>query len=224
MSEWIISLQIRTFGHGNIIKYSKRPFLCDRDRRLLESGQVHYNDRDWRVDPESVQIMDDTIINNINSVVNRNDTLWFLGDFCFGPRDSRGFMRTAERYRNRINCDNIVLIWGNHDPKPFSKNAEKRQLAKDFARLFCDDYHLYINEIQGRLMSLCHYSMEVWDKSHGGAWCLYGHSHGSLPDNPHAMKFDCGVDCHNYKPLSFPEVAAIMAKKIYKPVDHHGAD
>ena len=31
---------------------------------------------------------------------------------------------------------------------------------------------------------LCHYAMRVWQKSHYGAWMLYGHSHGTLPDNP----------------------------------------
>ncbi|MFK5004710.1 hypothetical protein ACI4AP_29375, partial [Klebsiella pneumoniae] len=68
---------------------------------------------------------------------------------------------------------------------------------------------------------LCHYAMEVWNKSHHQAWHLYGHSHGSLPDNPNAKKFDVGVDCHNYTPLSYQDVKNIMARKNFKPFDHH---
>jgi hypothetical protein len=63
--------------------------------------------------------------------------------------------------------------------------------------------------------------MRTWNKSHRGSWHLYGHSHGTLPDDPHSMSFDVGVDCHNYRPLSFEQVKAVMSKKLFKPIDHH---
>lgn len=66
--------------------------------------------------------------------------------------------------------------------------------------------------------------MRVWNKSHYGAWMLYGHSHGSLIDDPNSLSFDVGVDCHNYKPFSFEEVKEIMSHKIWKAIDHHGND
>jgi calcineurin-like phosphoesterase family protein len=64
--------------------------------------------------------------------------------------------------------------------------------------------------------------MKVWNKSHHGAWHLYGHSHGSLPDDINSLSFDVGVDSHDYKPISYEEVKRIMKKKIFKPLDHHG--
>ena len=64
--------------------------------------------------------------------------------------------------------------------------------------------------------------MRVWNKSHYGSWNLYGHSHGSLPDDPHARAIDVGVDCHNFAPVSFDEVKVIMERKLWKPIDHHG--
>jgi len=64
--------------------------------------------------------------------------------------------------------------------------------------------------------------MRVWNKSHHGALNLYGHSHGSLPDDPHALAIDVGVDCHNFTPISFEQVKKIMSKKTFKPIDHHG--
>jgi calcineurin-like phosphoesterase family protein len=43
---------------------------------------------------------------------------------------------------------------------------------------------------------------------HHGAWHLYGHSHGALP--PYGKSFDVGVDCWNYKPVSFEQVQEKM--------------
>jgi calcineurin-like phosphoesterase family protein len=72
------------------------------------------------------------------------------------------------------------------------------------------------------LIVMCHYAMRVWNRSHRGAWMLYGHSHGSLPDDPGALSIDVGVDCHDYTPISHDDIGRIMAKKTWKPIDHHG--
>lgn len=185
------------FGHANIIRYSNRPY-------------------------KNVNEMNEAIISNINALVKSDDVLWFLGDFCFGPKDPNEFVKCAERYRNKINCDNIILIWGNHDPDPFSHLEEERKKADAFRNLFIEDYSVRNTKIMGQKITLCHYAMKTWHVSHRGAYHLYGHSHGSLRDDPNSLSFDCGVDCHNYKPLSFKDVVAIMAKKTFKPIDHHG--
>ena len=77
------------FGHANILKYCKRPF-----KNVLE--------------------MDKVIIDNINKVVQPGDTLYHLGDFAFAR--GRYEISQIREYRNRINCKNIILILGNHDP------------------------------------------------------------------------------------------------------------
>lgn len=176
------------FGHANIIRHCSRPF-------------------------ESVEAMDQAIIDRINERVRPNDTLYHLGDFAF-----RG--ASPAEYRARIRCKNIVLIVGNHDPvKP---NGTARA---EFASLFASIHTLLrINprhEGRTRQIVLCHYAMRVWDMSHHGAWHLYGHSHGSLPDDPHALSMDVGVDANNFTPLSLDEIAQAMERKQYKPVDHH---
>lgn len=187
------------FGHANIIRYCNRPF-------------------------KSVEEMDNAIIKNINDLVKPDDTLWHLGDFCFGPKDADAFIRVAANYRRRINCNKIILIHGNHDPDPYHYRYDEREKGKRFAALFHEMYPIRRTTILGQKFTLNHYAQRVWDKSHKGSFHLYGHSHGSLPDDPNSLSFDCGVDSHGYKPLSFPEVQKIMAKKAFKPIDHHGRD
>lgn len=150
--------------------------------------------------------MNEAIISNWNAVVNPDDMVFHLGDFCFGKED---YM--FDVYFKRLQ-GSIVFIKGNHD------RIAWRNKHKFFAAH--DSYHEV--EIGGKDITLCHYAMRVWNKSHHGAWHLYGHSHGSLPDDPNALSFDCGVDCFNYRPINFDEIGPIMAKKNWKPVDHHG--
>ena len=64
---------------------------------------------------------------------------------------------------------------------------------------------------------LFHYAMRVWRGDSRGNWHLYGHSHGNLPDLEDRLSFDIGVDCHDFYPLSYDEVKAIMKTKKWLP-------
>ena len=64
---------------------------------------------------------------------------------------------------------------------------------------------------------LFHYAMRVWRNDFRGSWHLYGHSHGNLPDKADRYAFDIGVDCHDFYPLSYAEVKAIMKTKSWVP-------
>jgi len=52
---------------------------------------------------------------------------------------------------------------------------------------------------------LCHYAMRTWNRSHKGAWMLFGHSHGEL--NGDSQSMDVGVDVHGFRPVSIKELA-----------------
>ncbi len=180
------------FGHQNIIKYCKRPFAGIND-------------------------MDEAMIRNINEKVQPNDVLYHLGDWSFNRLSDR----SPAYYRNRIKCKNIHLIMGNHDPhnrdgSPKSWFADLFSSVRDLLKIRVD--------IDGRRQEivLCHYAMRIWNKSHHGVWHLYGHSHGTCPDDPHALSFDIGVDCCDFQPLSPMQISARMAKKKWKAFDHHG--
>lgn len=196
------------FGHANIIRYSNRPWL-DPATDLMVNPEDPKGPLIWvsdQVARKRCDEMDAAIISNWNSVVGPEDTVYLIGDFCFGK-----YTGTFRHYFDLL-TGKIIFIKGNHD-----------KLAWANRQCFFAYHDSYLEtKVQGQTMTICHYAMRVWNKSHHGAWNLYGHSHGSLPDDPNALAIDVGMDCHDFKPISFEQVAAIMAKKKFKPIDHHG--
>jgi calcineurin-like phosphoesterase family protein len=158
--------------------------------------------------------MNETIVNNWNKVVNEDDIVYFLGDFIFG--NSAQTKDLFFKLKGKIK-----IIWGNHDStlKQFLKGINNYPELKKRIEILGDYAEIKINEQD---ITLCHYAMKIWNHSHHGAWNLFGHSHGNLPDDPHSLSFDVGVDCHNFSPISFDEVSKIMSKKVWKSIDHHG--
>jgi calcineurin-like phosphoesterase family protein len=152
------------------------------------------------------QEMNAAMIKNWNALVKDEDIVYHLGDFCFGREDYH-FNAFFKQLKGMI-----ILIKGNHDKLAW------RNRSNFFASY--DTYHEI--RVNGQDITLNHYAQKVWNKSHHGAWHLYGHSHGSLPDDPNSLSFDCGVDCHNFTPINFEHVKEIMSKKTFKPIDHHG--
>ena len=181
------------FGHANILKYCKRPF-------------------------KNVLDMDKVIIDNINERVQPEDILYHLGDFAF----ARGRYEITQilEYRERINCKNIILILGNHDPHT-STDQPKPWLRDIFSGVYIRMKIRVPFRGETKKIILDHYSMRVWNASHHGTWQLWGHSHGSLADDINARSMDVGVDCHNFKPIDLETIGAWMDKKTFKPIDHH---
>lgn len=158
-------------GHRNIIRYCNRPF-------------------------DSVEAMNSAILERLNSAVKANDVLYFLGDFCIGPK------ARALELRREIRCRKIFAVPGNHD-------KDTRKLTQEFSWL-CDLAEVSIND---QRIVLCHYAMRVWNHSSHGAWHLYGHSHGRLPTLDNSLSMDVGVDTHDFRPWSFDEIRDRMNAK-----------
>ena len=159
-----------------------------------------------------VNEMNEALIENWNGIVSEKDVVYHLGDIFMLPTPQ------AIAIRRRLN-GRICLIRGNHD-KTADSMKDAFEWIKDYYELKVDDEDAPDGK---RRIVLCHYAFRVWNKSHHGAWHLYGHSHGSLPDDPNSLSFDVGVDCHHYMPISYERVKRIMSEKHFVPVDHHGA-
>ncbi len=148
---------------------------------------------------KTVKRMNNALIKNWNSVVGKDDIVYHLGDFCLGSVDD------FDSYFNKLN-GKIILIEGNHD-----RNALK------YKNRFYEYHTGYIEvNVEGWPIVLSHYAMKVWNNSHHGAFHLYGHSHGTLPDDIESLSFDVGVDCHNYTPIDIQQIENIMRKKTPK--------
>lgn len=155
--------------------------------------------------------MSNLIINNINSNVNCNDTLFILGDVLFGNKE---YLPTI---LNRIWCTNIYLIMGNHDT--YIENNEKYK--KLFKGVY-DTLHLEIDKNINIILS--HYAHRTWAGYHKGYIHLYGHSHGSIDD--HGKSMDIGIDAmfnktNAYIPIDLGNILKIMNKRDIKYVDKH---
>ncbi len=155
---------------------------------------------------DTVEEMDEALIINWNARVGQYEHIYHIGDFSFRGEE------TAQRTFDRLNGIKHLII-GNHDK--YSVNIEGWKWIKHY-------HELRLNK---KTIILFHYAMRTWRSAHKGNWALYGHSHGNLPDDPHALSIDVGVDCHDYAPISFEEIYRIMnRKKPFVPVDHHGRD
>ena len=195
------------FGHANIILYAERPFV-DKNTDLDYRGR-------WisrQISERRAAEMDEALIEGYNSVATGpDDVILHLGDVFFGD---------PERYLDRLN-GKILFVTGNHDKQMLNflyrnKNQNKVKHLGNLTEV----------DLDGQMAVVCHFAMRVWNKSHYGAWHLYGHSHASL-DEPDTMRsMDVGVDAAykrlgEYRPFTIPEISEIMNKKDFKPVDHH---
>jgi calcineurin-like phosphoesterase family protein len=131
------------------------------DFHLGHSNIIRYCGRPFRATDE----MDEAILNRLNMSVKERDSLYYLGDFCLGSSQH------AREYRRRIRCKNIYFIEGNHD-------ASTRKIQGEFLRW----KQLAEITVGVQRIVLCHYAMRVWHHCGRGAWQLYGHSHGRLPE------------------------------------------
>ena len=152
----------------------------------------------------------------INQHVMPDHDLIHLGDWSFG-----GF-ENIKRFREMLACRNIYLICGNHDHHIEEDRDGCRSL---FRKVYGEPGISCLVEIKvGNFKYICgHYKMAIWNKSHHDVRNLWGHSHGSMPDDPNLRSFDAGWDVWR-KPLNFVEVEQIMSKKTYKSVDHHNKE
>lgn len=154
----------------------------------------------------SADEMDMALIENWNQKVkNKNADVFHLGDFAF--RNTKSIEWYTQRLYGRIH-----LIYGNHDDKG----------ARKYSHLFASTHEaLYLRHNNYKIW-LCHYGCRTWRSAHHGAWHLYGHSHGRLPSYGRSM--DVGIMNHDYAPLSFAAVEAIMLQRPVLCPDHGNSE
>lgn len=110
--------------------------------------------------------MEDEMVKRWNTAVGTGDTVYILGDFCWGN----------EREWNRILdllCGKKILVRGNHDLRRFSDLDSLHSKLVDV----CDYMEI---EDAGRHVVLSHYPIVCFNNHFHGWYHLYGHVHTSF--------------------------------------------
>jgi calcineurin-like phosphoesterase family protein len=177
------------FGHKNICR-----------------GVTNWRTQDGEVpidstrDFQTVEQMNERLVDGINSVVGQDDTLIMLGDVSFGGFDNIGI------FLERLVCHNIHLILGNHDTH-IEKNRDYVQ-----GRFLSVQHYMEAN-INGQDFVFCHYPLQSWHGLNKGVIHLHGHVH--LPEHRkfgNGKRMDVGVDGNGMDPYSIDDIIRIMNK------------
>lgn len=164
------------YHHANILKYCSRPF-------------------------ETVEQMDQALIDEHNKVVKDCDTVYHLGDFTFQP-----ITKVVETLK-QLNGSHM-FIQGNHDHWFDESDATLKALPnkKYLGRKMMHEF-----KQNGVTVVLCHYPMVTWNKAFRDSLQFYGHCHSKMEDKYNRGKqMDVGVDnayklLGQYRPFSFEE-------------------
>lgn len=168
------------FGHYNIIRLCNRPF-------------------------QTVEEMNETLINNWNKTVSNEDTVYIVGDFAFLDVDK------SLEILYRLNGKKI-LIEGNHD----IKNLKNPKFRNAF-----DEVHQLITIVDNNTMvSLCHYPIVEWNGYFRNSYHIFGHIHNTTKNKSYEIvrneprALNCGADVTDFRPMTLKEL--IKANNVYK--------
>jgi len=191
---------------------------CHFSHKNLCRGVTGWRTTDGKVpvsstrDFPTLDLMNDMIVNNINSKVGQDDTLIMLGDIAFG-----GF-ENITIFLDRLICKNIHLVLGNHD----HHISNNRGGIQD---MFLSVQNYLEANINGENFVLSHYPFASWNGLNKGVIHLHGHVHLSAQNKwGNGKRLDVGMDGNNYHPYSLSEIVHMMdRRKIGSDLnnDHH---
>jgi len=176
-------------GHSNIINFDERPFKNTKE-------------------------MEETLVNNWNNKVTKDDVVYILGDFCWSTEPD------WIRILDKLNGEK-VLIRGNHDLKHPSAELKKR------FRQICD--YKEITDHRRRII-MSHYPIMFYRASYGkDVWHFCGHTHNhtneeykrqkyvwdlvtnrkeDFDNRAHIVNVGCMMDYMDYTPRTADELIA----------------
>lgn len=180
----------------------KQNIFFTADHHFGHANIIKFSERPF----ESLEHMNEELIKRWNEKIGKDDTVYHLGDVSLGKPDF------TKEILDQLN-GKIHLIKGNHEYSAL-RIPDRFEWIKDYHEFYVEDEDA--NQGKQKII-LLHYAMRTWNGSHHGTWQLYGHSHGTLPDDELSLSLDVGVDCHNFYPVSYDEVKELMKKKKWTP-------
>jgi len=180
------------------------------DLHLLHKNVIKYCYRPY----SNINQHDNDIISNINNIVKPDDTLIIVGDVSIASK------RQIRKVIQRIKCENIILVRGNHD--------NKSSLPRDCFTLVVDRLNMTIN---GQSVLICHYPYRFSWWRHwihrlrykspryrerrprdNGEFLIHGHTHSN--GKTIGRMLHVGVDAWDMKPVSQAKIEQLIAKQL----------
>ncbi len=184
----------------NLFLFSDPHFM---HRNLCKGTSVWPDKEKSTRDFNTIEEMNQTIVDNINNKVGENDILYCLGDWSFShPSNVRYF-------RGKLKVKTIHLILGNHD-KVIRKNKDNVQSifssVQDYTEI----------QIDKQKIILCHYPIARWRGMNRSTFMLHGHCHSKYQGEGKIL--DVGIDSYyklfgNYDSFSYEEIKEILNNK-----------
>lgn len=179
------------FGHVSILYF--HPLRREACGVTLEELQSDKN--------SAIAKHDQWLINKWNSVVRKQDTVYFLGDFCL---------------KNKEYTENILkqlkgkkfLIRGNHD-KSLNGLENYFEWVGDIKEAkFTNNQFKFIDPNETFCVEMCHFPMLTWNRRPHGTCMVHGHSHGNannVNELTGELRVDVGLD-NQYWDYNFVEL------------------
>lgn len=216
-----------------------KKITIDQDQEIYFSSDPHYyhlnicsattrweNADDVTRKFNSIDEMNDALVNSINNKVKENDIYICMGDWSFNGIDN------IKIFRERINCKNVYILPGNHDHFIIKNTNNVQNLftevlpqitALNIKRKLTDSKNSKVKKYN---LVLSHYPQCSWIDMNKGHYHLHGHVH--LPEHlklGQGRSLDVGVDGNNLIPYSLTEIDNLLSnrpiKKLTLPEDHH---
>lgn len=139
--------------------------------------------------------MDEALVENWNSRVKGNDTVFILGDLFFRSDNAEEILRRLKGKKR--------LLVGNHDRSWMTKVDVSRYFASiDLMLELSDGRHA---------LTLCHYPLLTW-KHAKKSYMVHGHIHNDTGSDFWPLLaardnvLNAGVDINSYQPVTFDEL------------------
>ena len=172
------------FGHFNVCRYCHRPFSSRSE-------------------------MDNTLIENWNSVVPEDGIVVCCGDFML---PHKGDFKEYKKYLKKLN-GTVYLTSGNHDRienGEYEIDGIKKLIVREKMMIMVDGVEIYVE----------HYPCTAFN----GDFQVFGHIHtlsdgtcygidGDVPSRLRKNQYDVGVDQNNYRPISYWELCDVFRNK-----------
>ena len=157
------------FDHANILQLCNRPF-------------------------ETVEQMNETIIENWNRKILGNDTVYIMGDMFFRSKDPEAILRRLHGKKH--------LTIGKHDT--WIKHVDVDKYFKEVS--------YYITSTDGQHgLAMCHYPQVCWAHQNR-FYMVHGHIHANTDNNYWPLLtvrdrvLNAGVDINGFEPVTFEEL------------------